>query len=66
MARKSMTSTEVKQRYKDKTYKKYYVYLRKDEDRDLIEWIDRHKERLGTTNIFREALEAYAKDKGGA
>lgn len=55
------TSTKVKQRYKDKAYKRYQIYLRWDEDAESIRWIESHKESLGTTNIFREALEQYTK-----
>ena len=57
--RRTQTSTQVKQRYKDKTYKRYQVYLKIDEDRSIIEWVDTHKDSLGTTNIFRDALECY-------
>lgn len=61
---KTQTSTEVKQRYKDKAYKRYQIYLRQDDDREIIEWIESNKELIGTTNIFREALEQYVKDGG--
>ena len=61
---KTRTSTEVKQRYKDKSYKRYQIYLRHDDDRELINWIDSHKDSLGTTSIFREALENYIKGEG--
>lgn len=55
------TSTEVKQRWENKTYVKYMLRFRQDEDRRLIDFIEKNKERMGTTNIFREALEDYIK-----
>ncbi len=57
--RRTQTSTQVKQRYKDKMYKRYQVYLKLDEDRSIIEWVDAHKDSLGTTNIFRDALASF-------
>lgn len=55
------TSTEVKERWKAKAYKRYIVYLRNDSDHHLIEYVEKNKERIGTTNIFRDALDEYAK-----
>ena len=51
------TSSEVKTRWESKTYKKYLVRLRADEDRELIEFIERNKDTYGTTEIFRAGLE---------
>lgn len=59
MARKTHTSSEVKQRWKDKAYKRLTVYLRYDTDQQIIDFVETHKERYGTTNIFRDALEMY-------
>lgn len=56
MARKTVTSTEVKQRWENKAYSKYLVRLRHDTDQDLIDWIDEHKETVGTSAIFRDAV----------
>lgn len=58
------TSTESKQRWENKAYAKYLVRLRHDTDEDLIDYLERNKERLGTTNIFRDALEEYISKKG--
>ena len=55
--RKTTTSTEVKARYNAKVYKRYQVYLRQDDDADLIQLIEENKERYGTTEIFRAGLE---------
>lgn len=53
------TSTEVKQRWEDKTYTKYIVRFRRDVDSRIIDYLEKNKERVGTTNIFRDALEEY-------
>ena len=53
------TSTEVKQRWESKAYTKYMVRFRRDTDKHLIDYLEKNKERIGTTNIFRDALEAY-------
>lgn len=59
---KTHTSTEVKRRYNEKTYKRVTLYLRYDEDADIIDFIEENKEKMGTTNIFREALEMYIRE----
>ena len=56
---KTHTSTEVKNRWKQKAYKIYQISLRYDTDSELIEFIEGNKERIGTTQMFREALEQY-------
>ena len=55
------TSSEVKQRWMEKAYKKYLVSFRYDTDQEIIDFIEANKEKLGTTNIFRDALEMYVK-----
>ena len=57
MARKIQTSTEVKQRWENNNYAKYTVRLRYDTDKELIDYIEKHKGGIGTTEIFREALD---------
>lgn len=44
-------------RWMAKTYKRYQVQFRKDEDSDLIEFIETNKEQIGTTELFRRAIE---------
>ena len=61
MARKTYTSSEVKSRWIKKAYHPYHVNLRYDTDQDLIDFMEEHKEKYGTTNIFRDALEMYVK-----
>lgn len=55
----SYTSSDVKMRYNEKSYHKINVRLRKEADADIIEFIEANKSKLGTTNMFREALEMY-------
>ena len=62
MARKTHTSTEVKQRWNEKTYRRYQAFFRYDTDKDIIDWIEEHKEEYGTTNIFRDAVELLIKN----
>ena len=59
MARKTYTSYEVKKRWADKAYKKYVVSFRYDTDQKLIDYIEENKEKLGTTNIIRDAMNMY-------
>lgn len=56
---KTFTSTEVKQRWENKAYKKIMIRFRYDEDARLLDFLETNKDRLGTTQIFREALEMY-------
>ena len=53
------TKAQIKasRKYDDKTYKKYQVRLRKNEDKELIEFIENHKEKHGMSNLFRAGLE---------
>lgn len=56
------TSTEVKQRWIDKTYKRIMVSLRHDsvDDRLILRFLDENKDALGgTTQIVRDALLEY-------
>ena len=58
MARKTTTSTEVKQRWENKAYKRYVVRLRQDTQADLIKLVEDLKSTgQGTTEIFTDALE---------
>ena len=60
----SYTSSEVKKRWLDANYKRYQVNLRYDTDQDIIAYIEANKERFGTTEIFRAAMEALIKSGG--
>ena len=60
----SYTSSEVKKRWMGANYKSYRVTLRYDNDQDLIDYIEQHKEQFGTTEIFRVALELLIKNGG--
>ena len=60
----SYTSTEVKTAWKQRNYKRYEVNLRYDTDQEIIDYIEANKERFGTTEIFRAAMEALIKNGG--
>lgn len=62
MARKTITSTEVKQRWENSVYQKYMIRFRVEEDTELIAFIDENKEAIGTTELFRRALSKLMKD----
>ena len=60
----SYTSTEVKQRWIDNNYKRITVNLRYDTDKEIIAYIEANKERFGTTEIFRAAMEMLIANGG--
>ena len=57
------TSTEVKNRWNEKTYKRIMVSLRREDDAELIEWFEKNKDRYGPTEIFRAGIDQL-KNKG--
>ena len=60
----SYTSTEVKTAWKQRNYKRYEVNFRLDTDQEIIDYIEAHKERFGTTEIFRAAMEMLIANGG--
>ena len=60
----SYTSSEVKQRWENKAYKKFLVRFREDADKKIIDYIEANKERFGTTEIFRAAMELLIENGG--
>ena len=60
----SYTSSEVKTAWKQRNYKRYEVNFRVDTDQEIISYIEANKERFGTTEIFRAAMEALIKNGG--
>lgn len=58
------TSTEVKQRWIDKTYKRVTVSFRLDnaQDKRILQFIEDYKDVIGTTQMFREAMTQYIND----
>ena len=60
----SYTSSEVKQRWENKAYKKFLVRFREDADKEIIDYIEANKERFGTTEIFRAAMEMLIENGG--
>ena len=57
MARKTTTSTQVKNRWNVKTYRRVTVNLRQEEDADIIRFMDDRREKIGPTEIFRAGYE---------
>ena len=57
------TSSEVKQRWNEKTYRRYGAYLRKGEDKELIDWIEDNKDKYSVSDIFRTGVETLMKDE---
>ena len=60
----SYTSSEVKTAWKQRNYKRYEINFRLDTDKEIIDYIEANKERFGTTEIFRAAMEALIKNGG--
>lgn len=60
----SYTSSEVKNAWKQRNYKQYNVNLKLDTDKEIIDYIEANKERFGTTEIFRAAMEMLIKNGG--
>ena len=60
----SYTSTEVKTAWKQRNYKRYEINFRLDTDKEIIDYIEAHKERFGTTESFRAAMEALINNGG--
>ena len=60
----SYTSSEVKTAWKQRNYKRYEVNFRRDTDKEIIDYIEANKERFGTTEIFRAAMEMLIANGG--
>lgn len=60
----SYTSSEVKNRWNAKTYKRFQVNFRVDTDKEIIDYIEANKDRFGTTEIFRAAMETLIRNGG--
>jgi hypothetical protein len=55
--RKTFTSSEVKERYNKKTYQRYQLTLRKVEDADLINRIEKEKASgLSTSEAIKKLI----------
>lgn len=57
MARKTTTSTDVKNRWNAKTYRRVTVNIRQEEDAEIIRFMDENREKIGPTEIFRAGYE---------
>ena len=58
------TSSEIKNRWNAKTYKRYTVNLRKDEDAELIKFVEQEKQKDEKiiSRIFRAGAEKLKND----
>ena len=56
---KTHTSYEVKRRWALKNYKQVTATFRYDRDQEILDFIEKHKDKYGTTNIVRDALQMY-------
>ena len=59
------TSYEVRRRWDTANLKTYTVRLNLKNDAALIEYIDSKKDTVGTSNLFREALELHIANSAG-
>lgn len=57
MARKTTTSTEVKNRWNAKTYRRVTVNLRQEDDAEIIRFMEDNLDKIGPTEIFRAGYE---------
>lgn len=55
----SKTSSEVKNRWNEKTYKRLSLFLRKEEDKEYIEYLETRRAETGESlaDIIKEALD---------
>ena len=53
------TSSEVKQRWNEKTYRRLTLYLRKEEDKAYIDYLDKRRSESDDSlaDIIKEALD---------
>ena len=51
------TSSEVKNRWCEKTYKRYTALLRKEDDEKMIEWVEQNRDKYTIADIFRAGVE---------
>lgn len=59
----SRTSTVAKDRWNKKTYRQYIARLRKDDDKELIDFIEANKGKYSVTDYLRAGLELYIQDE---
>lgn len=53
------TSYEVRRRWDQANQKVYGCRLRLEADKDIIDYIEAHKDETGTSELFRAALREY-------
>jgi hypothetical protein len=57
------TSSEVKNRWMAKVYKRYTLYLRKEDDKEYIAYLDKRRSETGESlaDIVKEGLDELMK-----
>jgi hypothetical protein len=56
------TSSEVKNRWNEKAYRKYNLFLRKEDDKAFIDYIDKRRaEGYSLADIVKEGLDELMK-----
>jgi hypothetical protein len=57
------TSSEVKQRWNEKTYRRLTLYLRKEDDKEYIDYLDKRRSETGESlaDIVKEGLDELMK-----
>ncbi len=56
------TSSAAKNRWSEKTYKKFTICLRKIDDAELLQWLEQNKERYSVTDLFRAGVKQAMTD----
>ena len=60
----SQTRQEIRNAWNKAHYRTFTASFRTDTDKEIIDYIEANKERFGTTEIFRAAMEALIKNGG--
>lgn len=64
MSRLSQTKQEIRNAWNKAHYRTFTASFRTDTDKEIIAYIEANKERFGTTEIFRAAMEMLIKSGG--
>ena len=64
MSKVAQTKQEIRNAWNKAHYRTFTVSFRTDTDKEIIDYIEAHKERFGTTEIFRAAMEELIKNGG--
>lgn len=64
MNKVAQTKQEIRNAWNKAHYRTFTASFRTDTDQEIIAYIEANKERFGTTEIFRAAMEALIKNGG--